>query len=130
MPRHPVTRPHLDRLIGHARTGVAAIGRAQEIQRLFTGATYHSESEGGARCGAVRLANRPAGDRVPGTLPALVGAARRFSVLVDDSPPAEIGPEGQTAAEAQARAREAATELLGLAKRASLSQKWWVTSRG
>ena len=42
------------------------------------------------------------------------GTVRRFSVLVDDSPPVDIGPEGQTAAEAQAAAREAATELLAL----------------
>jgi hypothetical protein len=41
-----VMRPHLDRLAGQGRTGVAAIGVAQEFQRVFTGTTYHSH-EGG-----------------------------------------------------------------------------------
>jgi len=39
-------RPHLDRLARAGRTGVAAIGVAQEFQRVFTGTTYHSD-EGG-----------------------------------------------------------------------------------
>jgi len=42
-----VMRPHLDRLIGQGRCGVAAIGVAQEFQRVFTGTTYHSEPDGG-----------------------------------------------------------------------------------
>ena len=39
-------RPHLDRLIRAGGTGVAAIGVAQEFQRVFTGTTYHPD-EGG-----------------------------------------------------------------------------------
>ncbi len=35
-----VMRPYLDRLAREGRTGVAAIGVAQEFQRVFTGATY------------------------------------------------------------------------------------------
>ena len=42
-----VMRPHLDRLIGQGRTGVAAIGVAQEFQRVFTGTTYHGDEGGG-----------------------------------------------------------------------------------
>ena len=42
-----VMRPHLDRLARAGRTGVAAIGVAQEFQRVFTGTTYHSDSDGG-----------------------------------------------------------------------------------
>jgi hypothetical protein len=41
-----VMRPHLDRLIGQGRTGVAAIGKAQEFQRVFTGTTYHPDADG------------------------------------------------------------------------------------
>jgi hypothetical protein len=41
-----VMRPHLDRLARAGRTGVAAIGVAQEFQRVFTGTTYHPD-EGG-----------------------------------------------------------------------------------
>jgi hypothetical protein len=41
-----VMRPHLDRLIGQGRCGVAAIGRAQEFQRVFTGTTYHPDADG------------------------------------------------------------------------------------
>jgi hypothetical protein len=41
-----VMRPHLDRLIREGQPGVAAIGVAQEFQRVFTGTTYHSH-EGG-----------------------------------------------------------------------------------
>jgi hypothetical protein len=41
-----VMRPHLDRLIGQGRCGVAAIGRAQEFQRVFTGTTYHPDAAG------------------------------------------------------------------------------------
>jgi hypothetical protein len=42
-----VMRPHLDRLVRERRTGVAAIGVAQEFQRVFTGTTYHSDEGGG-----------------------------------------------------------------------------------
>ncbi|HEX8762037.1 MAG TPA: hypothetical protein VF734_19145, partial [Pseudonocardiaceae bacterium] len=43
-----VMRPHLDRLIRAKRTGVAAIGVAQEFQRVFTGTTYHGDEGGRA----------------------------------------------------------------------------------
>jgi hypothetical protein len=43
-----VMRPYLDRLVREGRTGVAAIGKAQEFQRVFTGTTYHGEPGGGA----------------------------------------------------------------------------------
>ena len=36
-----VMRPCLNRLIREGRTGVAAIGKAQEFQRVFSGTTYH-----------------------------------------------------------------------------------------
>ena len=42
-----VMRPHLDRLAREGRCGVAAIGVAQEFQRVFTGATYHQDADGG-----------------------------------------------------------------------------------
>ena len=42
-----VMRPHLDRLVRQRRTGVAAIGMAQEFQRVFTGTTYHPDADGG-----------------------------------------------------------------------------------
>jgi hypothetical protein len=42
-----VMRPYLDRLARDGRTGVAAIGVAQEFQRVFTGTTYHSDADGG-----------------------------------------------------------------------------------
>jgi hypothetical protein len=42
-----VMRPHLDRLMCEGRTGVAAIGVAQEFQRVFTGTTYHPDADGG-----------------------------------------------------------------------------------
>ena len=41
-----VMRPHLEGLVGQRRTGVAAIGVAQEFQRVFTGTTYRPD-EGG-----------------------------------------------------------------------------------
>ena len=41
-----VMRPYLDRLAREGRTGVAAIGKAQEFQRVFTGTTYHPDAEG------------------------------------------------------------------------------------
>ena len=42
-----VMRPHLDRLVREGRCGVAAIGVAQEFQRVFTGTTYHPDADGG-----------------------------------------------------------------------------------
>jgi len=39
--------PYLDRLAREGRSGVAAIGVAQEFQRVFSGTTYHAEPEGG-----------------------------------------------------------------------------------
>ena len=44
--------PALGRLIGQGRTGVAAVGKAQEFRPVFTGATYRSEPDGGGvvRC--------------------------------------------------------------------------------
>jgi hypothetical protein len=56
-----VMRPHLDRLAREGRTGVAAIGVAQEFQRVFTGTTYHSD-EGGE--GLPRFGYAKAGRRV------------------------------------------------------------------
>src|SRR6266511_5716451 len=41
-----VLRPHLDRLARAGRTGVAAIGVAQEFQRVFTGTTHRAEGRG------------------------------------------------------------------------------------
>jgi predicted MarR family transcription regulator len=41
-----VMRPYLDRLAGQGRTGVAAIGVAQEFARVFTGTTYHGDAQG------------------------------------------------------------------------------------
>jgi hypothetical protein len=41
-----VMRPHLDRLARQGRVGVAAIGVAQEFQRVFTGTTYHADGGG------------------------------------------------------------------------------------
>ena len=42
-----VMRPYLDQLARTGRTGVAAIGVAQEFQRVFTGTTYHGDEGGG-----------------------------------------------------------------------------------
>ena len=42
-----VMRPYLERLVRAGRSGVAAIGVAQEFQRVFTGTTYHPEEGGG-----------------------------------------------------------------------------------
>ncbi|MCA1821248.1 MAG: hypothetical protein LC644_05710 [Pseudonocardia sp.] len=42
-----VMRPHLDHVIRAGRSGVAAIGVAQEFQRVFTGTTYHADPDGG-----------------------------------------------------------------------------------
>jgi hypothetical protein len=42
-----VMRPYLDRLARAGQCGVAAIGVAQEFQRVFTGTTYHPDADGG-----------------------------------------------------------------------------------
>jgi hypothetical protein len=42
-----VMGPHLDRLAGEGRTGVAAIGVVQEFQRVFTGTTHRLDADGG-----------------------------------------------------------------------------------
>ena len=42
-----VMRPHLDRLTREGRCGVAAVGVAQEFQRVFTGTTYRPDADGG-----------------------------------------------------------------------------------
>ncbi|MGH3875297.1 MAG: hypothetical protein ACRDSR_28020 [Pseudonocardiaceae bacterium] len=57
-----VMRSHLDRLARAGRTGVAAIGVAQEFQRVFTGTTYHSDEGGGG--GVVRFGYAKADRRV------------------------------------------------------------------
>lgn len=41
-----VMRPYLDRLVRAGRTGVAAVGVAQEFARVFSGSTYHPDAEG------------------------------------------------------------------------------------
>ena len=41
-----VMRPHLERLARQGRTGVAAIGVAQEFARVFTGTTHRPEGGG------------------------------------------------------------------------------------
>jgi hypothetical protein len=56
-----VMRPHLDRLVRQRRTGVAAIGVAQEFQRVFTGTIYHPDADGG---GVPRFGYRKADRRV------------------------------------------------------------------
>jgi hypothetical protein len=56
-----VMRPHLDRLARAGRCGVAAIGVAQEFQRVFTDATYHADADGG---GVPRFGYRKADRRV------------------------------------------------------------------
>jgi hypothetical protein len=48
-----VMRPHLDRLARQGRCGVAAIGVAQEFQRVFTGTTYHPDADSDADGGGV-----------------------------------------------------------------------------
>jgi hypothetical protein len=58
-------RPHLHRPVREGRCGIAAIGKAQEFQRVFTASTYHGEPDRGWGA-AVRLRQgRPAGDRPP-----------------------------------------------------------------
>lgn len=54
-----VMRPHLDRLARAGRTGVAAIGVAQEFQRVFTATTYHCDADGGGSRGSAT--RRPTG---------------------------------------------------------------------
>jgi hypothetical protein len=44
-----VMRPYLDRLVRQGRTGVAAVGVAQEFQRVFTGSTHRPEGGGPPR---------------------------------------------------------------------------------
>lgn len=48
-----VMRPHLEGLVRAKRTGVAAVGVAQEFQRVFTGTTYHCDEGGGGSRGSV-----------------------------------------------------------------------------
>ena len=76
-----VMRPHLDRLVRERRTGVAAIGVAQEFQRVFTGTAYHPDADGG---GVPRFGYHKADRRV--TAYYFSCAARRFVVF-----PAEPG---------------------------------------
>lgn len=59
-----VMRPYLDRLARQGRTGVAAIGVAQEFQRVFTDTTYHGDEGGGGgvpRFGYAKRVARAAG---------------------------------------------------------------------
>jgi hypothetical protein len=56
-----VMRPHLDRVVREGRCGVAAIGVAQEFQRVFTGTTYHRDADG---AGVPRFAYHKADRRV------------------------------------------------------------------
>jgi hypothetical protein len=56
-----VMRPYLDRLAREDRTGVAAIGVAQEFQRVFTGTAYHGDPDGG---GVLRFGYAKADRRV------------------------------------------------------------------
>jgi hypothetical protein len=53
-------RPHLERLVRAGGTGVAAIGVAQEFQRVFTGTIYHPDEggEGVPRFGYAKFARR------------------------------------------------------------------------
>jgi hypothetical protein len=61
-----VMRPHLDRLACQGRCGVAAIGVAQEFQRVFTGTTFHPDEggEGLPRFGYAKADRRVTGVRV------------------------------------------------------------------
>jgi hypothetical protein len=77
-----VMRPYLDRLIGQGRTGVAAIGKAQEFQRVFTGTTYHPDADGG---GIPRFGYHKADRRV---------TAYYFYLVDDVFGPAFVIPEG------------------------------------
>ena len=77
-----VMRPHLDRLARAGRCGVAAIGVAQEFQRVFTGTTYHPDADGG---GVPRFGYHKAHRRVTANSP-----------RIDRPPTAELpGPEGR-----------------------------------
>jgi hypothetical protein len=51
-------RPHLDRLTRQGRTGVAAIGVAQEFQRVFTGTTHRSQGGGAPHFGYAKADRR------------------------------------------------------------------------
>ena len=53
-----VMRPHLDRLARQGRTGVAAIGVAQEFQRVFTGTTHRPEGGGAPHFGYAKADRR------------------------------------------------------------------------
>ena len=53
-----VMRPHLDRLASEGRTGVAAVGVAQEFQRVFTGTTHRSEGGGAPHFGYAKADRR------------------------------------------------------------------------
>jgi hypothetical protein len=56
-----VMRPYLEGLVRAGRSGVAAVGVAQEFQRVFTGTTYHCDEGGG---GVVRFDYAKADRRV------------------------------------------------------------------
>ena len=73
-----VMGPYLDRLVRAGQTGVAAIGVAQEFQRVFTGTTYHPDEGGG---GAVHFSYAKADRRV---------SAYYFSVVEEVFGPAFI----------------------------------------
>jgi len=53
-----VMRPHLQRLADEGRTGVAAVGVAQEFQRVFTGTTHRSEGGGAPHFGYAKADRR------------------------------------------------------------------------
>jgi hypothetical protein len=53
-----VMRPHLERLTREGRTGVAAIGVAQEFQRVFTGTTHRVEGGGAPHFGYAKADRR------------------------------------------------------------------------
>jgi hypothetical protein len=56
-----VMRPYLEGLVRAGRSGVAAVGVAQEFQWVFTGTTYHGDEGGG---GVVRFGYAKADRRV------------------------------------------------------------------
>jgi hypothetical protein len=53
-----VMRPHLDRLVAAGGTGVAAVGVAQEFQRVFSGTTYRAEGGGAPQFGYAKADRR------------------------------------------------------------------------
>ena len=97
-----VHRRHLSFRVRRWRGGAVRFGYAKADRRVTA---YRDSASAGGRGAAV------------------LGAGRRFSTGRDR-------PRGPDRSRGAGQAREAATELLGLAKRASLTQKWWVTSRG